>query len=94
MSINKLFIPFIASTAMPIRGIHRFNFAFQLPEKLPTSFEGKYGFIRYTAEVIFDQLNGAMTFIEPFTVIKELNLNGRLALRVCLYNIVFVIKYM
>ncbi|XP_069691689.1 arrestin domain-containing protein 17-like [Periplaneta americana] len=35
-------------------GSHIFQFATTLPYGLPSSFEGKYGIIRYTAKVIFD----------------------------------------
>lgn len=57
-------------------GTHTYTFACALPPQLPTSFEGTYGQIRYTARVIlerpwkFDQ-----TYKVAFTVLKELDLN-------------------
>lgn len=32
-------------------GTHKFPFRFNLPIQLPSSFEGEYGFIRYTVTV-------------------------------------------
>ncbi|XP_046337176.2 arrestin domain-containing protein 2-like isoform X1 [Haliotis rufescens] len=36
-------------------GRHTFPFAFQLPPQLPSSFEGEYGYVRYTAKGIIDK---------------------------------------
>lgn len=49
-----------------------------LPPQLPTSFEGQFGFIRYTASVIIDD----KVFAVPFTVIKLIDLNADPTLRV------------
>lgn len=58
-------------------------FQFQLPEGLPTSVEGEYGYIRYTIRVNFDEPMWPDNENEaPFTVIKPLNLNDDPTLRV------------
>ncbi|XP_055904804.1 arrestin domain-containing protein 17-like isoform X2 [Eupeodes corollae] len=57
-------------------GIHNFTFACVLPAQCPSSFEGKYGHIRYLVKVVlirpwkFDQ-----TYSRGFTVLKLMNLN-------------------
>ncbi|XP_017487023.1 PREDICTED: arrestin domain-containing protein 17-like [Rhagoletis zephyria] len=57
-------------------GIHTYNFACQLPENCPTSFEGLHGCIRYIVKVTlvipwkFNQ-----TYSRGFTVMKMLDLN-------------------
>lgn len=54
-----------------------------LPTGLPTSFEGEFGYIRYTARVVLDiPLWPDTTFINPFTVIKAMDLNADASLRV------------
>lgn len=54
-----------------------------LPDGLPTSFEGRFGHIRYTARVVLDiPLWPDKTFEEPFTVLKAINLNEIPTLRV------------
>lgn len=65
----------IGSLEIPA-GLHTYKFACALPAQLPTSFEGTYGQIRYTMNVVlerpwkFDQ-----TYKVAFTVLKELDLN-------------------
>lgn len=57
-------------------GYHSYKFSFFLPESLPTSFEGKYGKIRYSCTVTLDR-PWALKSIQKlaFTVIKQLDLN-------------------
>uniref|UniRef100_A0A182YBS8 Arrestin_C domain-containing protein n=1 Tax=Anopheles stephensi TaxID=30069 RepID=A0A182YBS8_ANOST len=53
-----------------------YKFALQLPNTLPTSFEGDYGYIRYTARVIFERpWKFDLTYKIAFTVVHQLNLN-------------------
>lgn len=58
-------------------GIYTYPFEIELPESLPTSCEGKYGFIRYLASVnIVRPTQPVQTQTVPFTVIKTHNLNA------------------
>lgn len=58
------------------KGVHIYPFTCQLPEDLPTSFEGTFGRIRYQAKVTLNiSLWPDKTFCEGFTVIKCLKLN-------------------
>lgn len=58
-------------------GIYTYPFEVELPESLPTSCEGKYGFIRYLASVnIVRPSQPVQTQTVPFTVIKTHNLNA------------------
>lgn len=62
-----------------------YNYTFQcmLPAELPTSVEGKIGYIRYTVRVVVDiPMWPDDEFKVPFTVIKAINLNVLPALRV------------
>lgn len=64
-------------------GTYQYEFQIQLPYGLPTSLEGVHGHIRYAATVTLDRPRWAnQTFEEAFTVIKPLNLNNDLSLRV------------
>lgn len=57
-------------------GFHKFNFACQLPIQLPTSFESKYGHIRYQIKVELERpWKFDLKFCFAFTVIKVLDLN-------------------
>jgi Arrestin (or S-antigen), N-terminal domain/Arrestin (or S-antigen), C-terminal domain len=57
-------------------GLHKFNFACQLPIQLPTSFESKYGYIRYQIKVELERpWKIDVKFCFAFTVIKVLDLN-------------------
>jgi hypothetical protein len=66
-------------------GEHCFPFSTLLPPKLPSSFEGKFGHIRYTVKVVikrpwkFDH-----EIKSAFTVISPVDLNIREAAKVCL----------
>lgn len=57
-------------------GIHTFNFSCVLPERLPSSFEGTHGHIRYSVIVV---LNRPWKFDHiykvTFTVLKKMDLN-------------------
>lgn len=69
-----------------------YNYAFQclLPRHLPTSVEGREGYIRYTICVGLDIPMGFdKTFEVPFTVIRAINLNAIPTLRVISESIFF-----
>lgn len=57
-------------------GVHKFNFSCQLPHQLPTSFESKYGYIRYQIKVELERpWKFDFKFCFGFTVLKVLDLN-------------------
>ena len=57
-------------------GLHKFNFSCQLPPQLPTSFESKYGNIRYQIQVEVERpWKFDIKFSFGFTVIKIFDLN-------------------
>lgn len=57
-------------------GFHKFNFSCVLPPQLPTSFESKYGYIRYQIKVEMERpWKFDLKFCFAFTVIKVLDLN-------------------
>jgi hypothetical protein len=57
-------------------GEHIYPFCFRLPYNLPSSFEGKAGYVRYTIRGIIDR-PGEVDYItkRAFTVIAPLDLN-------------------
>lgn len=58
-------------------GVYTYPFETELPSNLPTSCEGKYGFIRYLASVnIIRPMLPIQTQTIAFTVIKPHNLNA------------------
>ncbi|XP_051165267.1 arrestin domain-containing protein 17-like [Leptopilina boulardi] len=58
------------------RGIHSFPFEFILPSRLPSSFESKLGYIRYTLKAIIDlPWKFDIETKSPFTVISKYDLN-------------------
>lgn len=64
-------------------GTYGYAFRCQLPEGLPTSLEGEYGHIRYTARVNLDRpMWPDQEYESAFTVIKPINLNLDPSLRV------------
>lgn len=64
-------------------GLYSYIFQCMLPAHLPTSVEGKYGYIRYTATVVIEfSKRPVKTFVEPFTVIRKTDWNTLVALRV------------
>lgn len=72
-------------------GTHTYSFACVLPERLPTSFEGGHGHVRYTIKVTLERpWKFDHTFQAGFTVLHQLNLN-RLSseLRVSNFKITF-----
>ncbi len=73
-----LFIPSQASgdAEMHPAGVHPYNFSFNLPQGLPSSFEGEYGYVRYECNAKIDKPwkfdhNAKVAF----TVISHLDLN-------------------
>ncbi|KAG4071526.1 hypothetical protein HA402_011680 [Bradysia odoriphaga] len=70
-----------AGTVLPA-GDNDLPFSIQLSGKLPTSFEGTYGYVRYAASLFIE---GSVQKIEPlresFTVIWPLNLNNQTLFR-------------
>jgi len=70
---------FTAAEAESIRleaGTHRYPFTFTIPPNAPSSFEGEYGYVRYTAEAT---MNRPWKFNHvtrsAFTVISIVDLN-------------------
>lgn len=65
-------------------GTCSFNFEVELPPRLPTSVEGKNGFIRYRMSVLYDMrmLPNEKIYETRFTVIKSVNLNENRAFNV------------
>lgn len=60
-----------------------YTFSCQLPDDLPTSLQGSFGSIRYTAAVTINvPLWSDKTYEENFTVIKTVNLNDMFELKV------------
>lgn len=58
-------------------GTTTYNFACLLPKDLPSSYEGKYGHIRYNAKAVLDRpLKSDKEFRVAFTVIKTEDLNA------------------
>lgn len=50
-------------------GTHKFPFTYPLSLALPSSFEGKYGWTRYTVTAVMDILNDeTISFTQPFTL--------------------------
>lgn len=83
--LSKITIDFDSSTdefgLMP--GVYHYSFACDLPVGLPTSLEGDVGYVRYTVRICLDIPRWPdIEFEENFTVIKPLNLNYDVELRV------------
>ena len=59
-----------------VAGIHEYPFSFQLPGQLPPSFEGEYGYIRYTITAHargMDQINHTAKLAIKVNTIADLN---------------------
>lgn len=73
-------------------GNNHYPFSIRLSTKLPTSYEGTYGYIRYVATLHIEK---SAEKIEPlketFTVIRALNLNNQTLFRVSLLTLVRII---
>ncbi|XP_050091145.1 arrestin domain-containing protein 17-like [Anopheles aquasalis] len=55
---------------------HLYRFSLLLPDTLPTSFEGDYGYIRYTVRLVLQRpWKFDLTYKIAFTVVNQLNLN-------------------
>lgn len=64
-------------------GTYTYSFQVQIPLGAPTSIEAQHGHVRYGMQVVLDRPRWAdQKFEETFTVIKPLNLNHDLTLRV------------
>lgn len=64
-------------------GVYQYDFQVQLPTGIPTSLEAMHGHIRYGLQVVLDRPRWAnQNFEATFTVIKPLNLNDDISLRV------------
>lgn len=69
---------------------HVFNFALRLPSQLPSSFEGEFGHIKYSASVFLIVPRGfEEKCTESFTVIRTVDLNHYPSLQV----IYFVLEF-
>jgi len=58
-------------------GEHSFPFEFRLPEEnLPSTFEGKHGYVKYWLKAILDRpWKDDMAIVEPFTVTERVDVN-------------------
>lgn len=81
-------------------GVYTYPFESNLPTNLPTSCEGKYGFIRYFASVHIVRPSLPIQIqTVPFTVIKPYNLNAVPIFQVhscfvsLFYNFVFIVVF-
>lgn len=87
-------IIFIKGTIEIQPGIYTYTFQCNLPDNLPTSLESQNGYIRYSVLVKLDRpLMIDTEFLQPFTVIKKVNLNDSPALRVgiLIFCIIFTV---
>lgn len=58
-------------------GVQTCPLSFVLPNNVPSSFHGAYGFTRYKMKVVVDRINRLNDSIEiPIIVIRQLNLNN------------------
>lgn len=70
-------------------GDHQYPFEIQLRPRLPTSYEGKHGHIRYITTLHIDRTAKKLDpLMETFTVINPLNLNSSSSYRVRLHSVV------
>lgn len=67
-------------------GEYKYDYQLQLPTGLPTSIESQIGYIRYGVQVVLDRprFSPDQKFAKNFSLIKPLNLNHDITLRVSL----------
>ncbi|XP_062550746.1 arrestin domain-containing protein 17-like [Armigeres subalbatus] len=59
-----------------VEGTHKYKFSYKLPKDCPTSFEGDFGYIRYTVRIVFERpWKYDLTYKIAFTVVNQLDLN-------------------
>ena len=78
MSCTQPFCFFLETEVIELgAGTYRYPVNLQLPATLPGSFEGRFGYIRYTAEARIDR-PWRFDFVtkSAFTVVQMLNLNN------------------
>lgn len=57
-------------------GSHSYKFSYKLPPTSPTSFEGDFGYIRYTIRIVLERpWKYDLTYKIAFTVVNQLDLN-------------------
>lgn len=57
-------------------GFHSYSFELELPRELPSSFEGTFGYVRYSAKANIDlRLRRDYDIKAAFTVLSHLDLN-------------------
>lgn len=80
-------IPVGTELELPV-GQHVYPFTCVLPPTLPSSFEGEYGYIRYTVKVTLDRpWKFDQEVKSAFTVISNVDLNVNVGLKVLLFHI-------
>ncbi|XP_067665674.1 arrestin domain-containing protein 17-like [Haliotis asinina] len=57
------------------RGCHNLQFQFSIPEGVPSSFDGEFGYIRYWLKVFIDRSWRTDTTTKLFTVLAKVDLN-------------------
>jgi sporulation-control protein spo0M len=73
---NITYYPVSAFLKVLPAGEHSFPFSMILPNDLPSSFEGQYGYVRYTVEATLDPLLKDDNEVKAaFTVLLLLDLN-------------------
>jgi len=77
-------------------GTHRYPFTFSLPPNVPSSFEGEYGYVHYTAESTIKRPSKTNHVTRSaFTVIGLVDLNlepleFRVSCRVCAQRLMYL----
>ncbi|XP_077295990.1 arrestin domain-containing protein 3-like [Arctopsyche grandis] len=70
-----------------IAGDHKFNFTIILPSALPSSYEGYYGYVRYTAKITLKRsFKMDLCYKTIFTVVSHIDLNGMPTLKLPILN--------
>ncbi|CAD7093275.1 unnamed protein product [Hermetia illucens] len=54
-------------------GTYRYKFEYRLPDNIPSSFYGKFGFINYAAVITLDESKRTYSFKQPFRVMRAIN---------------------